>query len=89
MKLPRFSLRLLLLFMALCAVATAWLRARYDLAQTQLRGQLQRLEIDREQQLLRLDSPIYSDPDSRRFIRSELKRTDALIDQIQQKLPKK
>jgi hypothetical protein len=71
--------------MTLCVVVIVWLKARHDLWGTELRGQLQSLEISRKQNIFQLEHP------ENRYgnlpgVFSELKRLDAEINQIQQQL---
>jgi hypothetical protein len=72
--------------MTLCVVVIVWLKARHDLWETELRGQLQGLEISRKQNMFRLEHPVYREHGLLPGVSSELKRLDAEINQIQQQL---
>jgi hypothetical protein len=72
--------------MTLCVVVIVWLKARHDLWETELRGQLQSLEISRKQNMFRLEHPDYRKFGRLPWVSSELKRLDAEINQIQQQL---
>jgi hypothetical protein len=86
MKRFQFSLRLLLLFMTLCVVVVAWLKARHDLWEIELRGKLTGLEISRKQNMWALEQPVYRDTGALPGIYSELTKVNAEINQIQQQL---
>lgn len=81
MRRIRFQLRLMLLFVALCAVVFAWLGARRRLAEVNLRGQIRGLEIQREYAAGRL-----SDPVERAFWRQSLEENEALIASLRERL---
>ncbi|MCI0331672.1 MAG: hypothetical protein L0228_00425 [Planctomycetes bacterium] len=74
MKRIRIGLRLMLLIVALFAVFFAWIGARRELQRIELRGQIQRLQIDCEYAEGRV-----TDPAEGEFYRNSLADMKAVI----------
>ncbi len=74
MKRIRIGLRLMLLIVALFAVFFAWIGARRELQRIELRGQIQRLQIDYEYAEGRVNDPAEGE-----FYRNRLADMKAVI----------